>query len=413
MPGLCDCFGRAAAADRDEAYKAGGPDSDALPGQVRIPSDALELGATRDSARQQDDRAGSMEQGETKRSKKDKDGGGQEEGAAVGSVADSGVPTIVVINARDEETETGGGLDTEEVHPEIVEKENTTEQAGAAEAATVEAGLAAAAAAEAAGDVEAEEDAEGDNAVLPDLEQLGKQVLKECGTAGAESAEGLADFMVTLASGGAEGAIKVLENFGPVGPLFKCLGVFMHFVSQVKAARSEGERLRQWAATLIPIIRQSVPTPFPADVEKSKQEELTQCTQQAIEAIEALQEAIGDVAKSKGSWKRFFTAGKYIERMTEAKTRVETAVDIIQRHLILDTKSEVLKITAMLKAVVWGPLTDMSRGVAEVKSNLEAGFAELRREFQNVRPRMRARVRCSRSPRTPHAAMSTVAKVCL
>ena len=96
--------------------------------------------------------------------------------------------------------------------------------------------------------------------------------------------------------------------------------------------------------------------------------------------------------------------------MTEAKTRVETAVDIIQRHLILDTKSEVLKITAMLKAVVWGPLTDMRRGVAEVKSNLEAGFAELRREFKNVRPRMRARVR---SPRTPHAAISTVAKVCL
>ena len=94
--------------------------------------------------------------------------------------------------------------------------------------------------------------------------------------------------------------------------------------------------------------------------------------------------------------------------MTEAKTRVETAVDIIQRHLILDTKSEVLKITAMLKAVVWGPLTDMRRGVAEVKSNLEAGFAELRREFKNVRPRMRARVRSSRSPRTPHAAISTV-----
>ena len=134
---------------------------------------------------------------------------------------------------------------------------------------------------------------------------------------------------------------------------------------------------------------------------------------QAIEAIEALQAAIGEVAKSKESWKRFFSAGKYMERMTEAKTRVETAVDIIQKHLIIDTKSEVLKITAMLKAVVWGPLTDMSRGVAEVKSNLEAGFSEIRREFQNVRPRMRARVRCSRSPRTPHAAISTVAKFCL
>jgi len=87
------------------------------------------------------------------------------------------------------------------------------------------------------------------------------------------------------------------------------------------------------AETLIPILRQSVPTPFPADMEKSKQEELTQCTQQAIEAIEALQEAIGEVAKSKESWKRFFTANKYIERMTEAKTRVETAVDLIQKHV--------------------------------------------------------------------------------
>ena len=87
------------------------------------------------------------------------------------------------------------------------------------------------------------------------------------------------------------------------------------------------------AETLIPIIRQSVPTPFPADMQKSKQEELTQCTQQAIEAIEALQEAIGEVARSKESWKRFFTANKYIERMTAAKTKVETAVDLIQKHV--------------------------------------------------------------------------------
>ena len=59
------------------------------------------------------------------------------------------------------------------------------------------------------------------------------------------------------------------------------------------------------AETLIPIIRQSVPAPFPADMEKSKQEGLTQCTQQAIEAIEALQEAIGEVSTSR-------LASKYI-----------------------------------------------------------------------------------------------------
>ena len=51
------------------------------------------------------------------------------------------------------------------------------------------------------------------------------------------------------------------------------------------------------------------------------------------EAIEALQEAIGEVARSKESWKRFFTANKYIERMTAAKTKVETAVDLIQKHV--------------------------------------------------------------------------------
>ena len=98
------------------------------------------------------------------------------------------------------------------------------------------------------------------------------------------------------------------------------------------------------AQTLIPIIRQSVPTPFPEDMEKSKQEELTLCTQQAIEAIEALQAAVGEVARSRESWKRFFTANKYIERMTEVKIRVETAVDVIQKHCIVDTKSEVFKV---------------------------------------------------------------------
>ena len=95
---------------------------------------------------------------------------------------------------------------------------------------------------------------------------------------------------------------------------------------------------------MIPIIRQSVPMPFPVDMEKSKQEEITQCMQQAIEAIGALQEAIGEVARSKESWKRFFTAKKYMERMTEAKTRVETAVDIMQKYCIVDTKSEVFKV---------------------------------------------------------------------
>jgi len=52
------------------------------------------------------------------------------------------------------------------------------------------------------------------------------------------------------------------------------------------------------AETLIPIIRQSVPMPFPADVEQSKREELTQCTQQAVEAIQALQEAIDQVTRA-------------------------------------------------------------------------------------------------------------------
>ena len=51
---------------------------------------------------------------------------------------------------------------------------------------------------------------------------------------------------------------------------------------------------------------------------------------------------------------RFFTANKYIERMTEAKTRVETAVDIIQKHCIVDTKSEVFKVIDFV--VLWGLL---------------------------------------------------------
>ena len=388
MPSLCDCFGRVEAA-REDAYKADGPDSDGLPGQMRIPAPAAEgrtdavgeLGATRDSARQQRaETADEPESDEKARvradvqdaapNKKEKHGGGHEGCAAVGGAADSGVPTIVVINAGEEKE--GGGLDTAQGRPEI--KENTTAQAGAG---------AEDAEGDSAGHINGEEHADGDSAVLEDL---GAQVLKECGAIGtgsAETAEGLAEFVGSLASGGAEGAVKVLENFGPVGPLFKCLGMFIHFVGQVKAARGEGARLKIWAQTLIPIIRQSVPSPFPADMERSKQEELTQCTQQAVEAVEALQDAIGEVAKSKESWKRFFTAGKYIDRMAEAKKRVETAVDLIQKHAIVDTKDEVLKITAVLKGV-WGSLTDMQQGVADLRPKLEAGLAEMRAEFKSV-----------------------------
>ena len=43
------------------------------------------------------------------------------------------------------------------------------------------------------------------------------------------------------------------------------------------------------AETLIPIIRQSVPDPFPEDMEAEKKDELTRYTTQAIEAIETLQ----------------------------------------------------------------------------------------------------------------------------
>ena len=250
MPSLCDCFGRAEDA-RQDAYKADGPGSDVLPGQMSIPAPSAaaeghrdyegELGATREAARQQ------REEKDAAKSKTDKDGAGREgAGTAVGGVADSGVPTIVVVNAGDEK-ETGGGLNAEQVRPEIVEKEDTTEQPVADEAEMAEAGstaATAAAAAEAAGDIEAQEDAEGDSAVLQDL---GAQVIKECGaTDGAESAERLAEFVGSLASGAAEGAFSALENFGPVGPLFKCLGMFMHFVSRVKGARGEGQRLIAW-----------------------------------------------------------------------------------------------------------------------------------------------------------------------
>ena len=79
------------------------------------------------------------------------------------------------------------------------------------------------------------------------VKDLGAQVLKECGATGnCESAEELAEFVGSLATGAAEGAFSALENFGPVGPLFKCLGMFIHFVGEVKAARGEGQRLKLW-----------------------------------------------------------------------------------------------------------------------------------------------------------------------
>jgi len=91
-----------------------------------------------------------------------------------------------------------------------------------------------------------------------------------------------------------------------------------------------------------------------------------------------------EVARSKESWMPFFAAKKYIDTMQEAQQRVETAIDLIQKHMIADTKSEVLKITAMLKAVVWGHLTDMQKDVTDLKRNTEAGFAQITAEFKNV-----------------------------
>ena len=81
---------------------------------------------------------------------------------------------------------------------------------------------------------------------------------------------------------------------------------------------------------------------------------------------------------------RFFTANHYIDMMQEAQQRVETAIDIIQKYMIADTKGEVFKITAMLKTVVWGHLTDMQKDVTHLKSSMETGFAEIRAEFKTV-----------------------------
>lgn len=220
-----------------------------------------------------------------------------------------------------------------------------------------------------------------------DLEQISTQVLTHCAEiktgVNGESQEGLRDFVSMLASG-AGGAIQVLDSFGPVGPLFKALGVFIQYAEDVQSARGEGQRLKVWAETLIPIIRQSVLMPFPTDMDPSKRQELEQCIEQAIRAIEALHKSIQEVAKSKESWMRFFTANHYIDMMQEAQQRVETAIDIIQKYMIADTKSEVFKITAMLKTVVWGHLTDMQKDVTHLKSNMETGFAEIRAEFKTV-----------------------------
>ena len=78
-----------------------------------------------------------------------------------------------------------------------------------------------------------------------DLEDIGRQVLSECASiADGESvaAEGIADFVGALTAG-AEGAFKVLDSFGPVGPLFKSLGMFAHHVMEVRDSRVEGRRL--------------------------------------------------------------------------------------------------------------------------------------------------------------------------
>ena len=132
-----------------------------------------------------------------------------------------------------------------------------------------------------------------------------------------------------------------------------------------------------------------MPKPFPADLDPLKRQELVQCAQQAVAGIEALQTAIKGVDKSRESWFGFFRSGRYIDMMQEAKTRVETAIDLIQKHLIIDTKNEVFKITAMLKTHMWGDLTNMNKGVEDVKSNLATGFAEIRTEFKNVRISLR------------------------
>jgi hypothetical protein len=218
-----------------------------------------------------------------------------------------------------------------------------------------------------------------------DLEDIGRQVLGHCASitdGESVAAEGLADFVGGLTAG-AEGAFKALDSFGPVGPLFKSLGMLAHHVMEVRDSRVEGRRLKVWAETLIPIIRRSVPVPFPEDMDAHKRNELTQCTGEAVRAIEELQRAIQEVARTRESWVQFFKARRYIDAMEEAQKRVETAIDIIQKHLIADTKHEVCKMTGMLKGF-WGRLTDMETEVKELRGAVEAGFAEMRAEFKTV-----------------------------
>ena len=218
-----------------------------------------------------------------------------------------------------------------------------------------------------------------------DLEDIGRQVLGHCASLShgdSVAVEGLGDFVGALASG-AEGAFKALDSFGPVGPLFKSLGMFAHHVMEVRDSRVEGRRLKVWAETLIPIIHRSVPMPFAADMDAHKKKELMQCTGEACRAIEQLQHAIQEVAQTKESWQQFFKARKYIDMMEGAQKRVEMAIDIIQKHLIADTKHEVCKITGMLKEF-WGRLTDMQSDIKDLRGTVEAGFAEIRIELKAV-----------------------------
>ena len=90
-----------------------------------------------------------------------------------------------------------------------------------------------------------------------------------------------------------------------------------------------------------------------------------------------------EVARTRESWVQFFKARRYIEMMEGAQKRVETAIDIIQKHLIADTKHEVCKMTGMLKGF-WGRLTDMETEVKELRGAVEAGFAEMRAELKTV-----------------------------
>ena len=84
-----------------------------------------------------------------------------------------------------------------------------------------------------------------------------------------------------------------------------------------------------------------------------------------MRAIEELQHAIQEVGKTRESSVQFFKARRYMEMMEGAQRRVETAIDIIQKHLIADTKHEVCKMTGMLKGF-WGRLTDMELSLIHI-----------------------------------------------